>query len=80
MHVTVQPALRRQGRVVQVPAFIVAFAGLHEHDGPLEALAAGASEEHGGRSRAAWRTASPVQTHTAVVGLIEVSAAATGVM
>lgn len=80
MRVAVEPALGRQGRVVQVAALVVAFAGLHEHDGPLEAFAAGTGEEYGGRPRAARGTASAVHAHAAVVELIELSAPAAGVM
>lgn len=79
VHVPVEPALGRERSVVQVPAFVVALAGLHEHDGPLKALPVGTGEEHGGRSGAAGGAASPVQTHPAVVGPIEARAATAGV-
>lgn len=79
VHVTVQPALRWERCVIQVATFIVALAGLHEHDSPLEALAVRTGEEHGGRSCATGRAASPIQTHPAVVGSIETRAAAASV-
>lgn len=61
-------------------AFVIAFAGLNEHDGPLEALAGGTGEEHRGCPGAARRAASAVHAHAAVVELIELSAPAAGVM
>lgn len=79
MHVSVQPALRWERRVVQAPAIIVALAGLHEHDGPLEALAGGTAEQHWDRPGAAGGAAASVQTHPAVVRTVESRAAAAGV-
>lgn len=80
VHVAIQPTLGREHRFVQVATFVVALAGLHKHDGPLEELSVGAGEEHGDRPCAAGRAASPVQTRPAVVGPIEACAAAAGVV
>lgn len=80
VYVAIQPTLGRERRFVQVATFIVAFAGLHKHDGPLEVLSIRAGEEHGGCPCAAGRAASPVQTRPAVVGPIEACAAAASVV
>lgn len=79
VHVSIQPTLGRERRIVQVATFVVAFTGLHKHDGPLEVLSVGAGEQHGGRPCAAGRAASPIQTRPAVVGPIEACAAAASV-
>lgn len=80
VYVAIQPTLRRKCRFVQISAFIVAFAGLYKHDAPLEAFAIRTDKEHGGRSRAARRAASPIQTHSAIIGSIETSTATAGIM
>lgn len=79
VHVAIQPTLGRERRIVQVATFVVAFTGLHKHDGPLEVLSVRAGEEHGDCPCAAGRAASPVQTRPAVVGPIEACAAAASV-
>lgn len=80
MCVTVEPALGWEGGLVEVAALVTALAGLHEHDGPLKALAVRAGEAHRGSARAAWRAAAPVLTHSAVVGPVETDAPAASVV
>lgn len=69
--VAIHPVLRGEGHFVEVAAVLAAFAGLDEHGRPLEALSIRAHEAYGHSARAAWRAASTVRAHAAVVGPIE---------
>lgn len=80
MRVAVEPALGREGGLVEVAALLAALAGLHEHDRALETLAVRAGEAHGGGAGAAWRAAAAVPAHATVVGTVQPSATATGVV
>lgn len=79
VHVAIQPPLGWERHIVQVATFIVAFTGLHKHDGPLKVLSVRAGEEHRGCPCAAGQAASPIQTRPAVVGPKEACAAAASV-
>lgn len=80
VRVSVEPALWRERGFVQVIAPVAALAGLDEHDGLLEALAVRAGEDHGRGASATRGAAAAVAAHATVVGPIETSAAAAGVV
>lgn len=77
--VSVEPLLGREGNLVQMTTLITALAGLHEHDGVVEALSLRAGKGHGGGACAAGRAAAAVHTHAAVVGPVETRAAAASI-
>ena len=77
--VSVEPLLGREGSLVQMTALITALAGMHEHDGVVEALTIRAGKGHGGGACVSGRAAAAVHTYAAVVGPVETHAAAASI-
>lgn len=65
--VSVEPVLWRHGHLVEMVALIAAFAGLDEHNGPVEALSVRTDKCHAGCTCATRGAATAVPTHSAVV-------------